>query len=253
MTRIYSNPDDVEKPRIDREAVGSFFDERARKAAELGAIRAVIYQDKHPDLAERRNASEKASLMPLLDLDASQRVLDVGCGTGRWTGDILASGAYYHGTDSNEGLLSVARNHYRNSARCRFSVAPIEALTLQSIQENKPFDRILCAGVLIYLNDEEVLEGLRSMMEMLSSTGRLLLREPMGVDSRLTIKRHYSADLDQVYNAIYRTESELESMVISVFIDTRFSITGKGNVYEDPSLNNRTDTRQRWLLLERRA
>jgi len=250
MTRIYSAPDETEKPRINRDAVSHFFDERAKKAASLGPTRAVIYQDKHPDLAERRDAVEKAIVLPLLNLDATKHVLDVGCGTGRWTGAIIGAGAYYHGIDASAQLLSLARQQYPENDRLRFTVASLDSFTLKSIGEERPFHRILCAGVMMYLNDDELLKGLDCIANALAGGGRAVLREPMGIDKRLTICEHYSTDMDQIYNAIYRTEAEISSMIHAATRHAGIRVTDRGDVYDD-SLNNRADTRQRWLLLER--
>ena len=59
--RIKNKLDDHTLPQIDPAEVESFFSKRAEKAKTIGSLRAVIYQDKHPDLAERRDVSEKAT------------------------------------------------------------------------------------------------------------------------------------------------------------------------------------------------
>ncbi len=56
MSRIYSREEES-KPEISKEDVVAFFEKRAEKIAALGPVRAVIYQDKNPDLAERRDAA----------------------------------------------------------------------------------------------------------------------------------------------------------------------------------------------------
>lgn len=249
MSRIYSAPGIKAVPSIDRDAVASFFEARAAKVSTLGAVRAVIYQDKDLNLAQSRDAAEKKLILPKLALRSSHRILDVGCGTGRWTRELLASGATYHGIDASDGLLAIARQQYAECPRCRFSLASIDRFTLSSIHETSPFDRVLCAGVLIYLNDDELHDALRNLMSAIATGGRIVLREPVGIDRRLTIQQHFSADMDQIYNAIYRTESELRDAIRITMGGAR--IIAQGDVYSDGALNNRADTRQRWLVLER--
>jgi SAM-dependent methyltransferase len=253
MSRISTRPDDPDKPRIDRDEVASFFERRSEKIGTLGPVRAVIYQDKHPDLAERRDAAEKERIGPLLALDGTQRLLDVGCGTGRWADVVAPRVAHYHGIDISEGLVAFARDAFRACGHCRFSVAPVDAFSLASLREDASFDRILCAGVLIYLNDDDVTNALRCLEAASASTSRIVLREPIGVSERLTIKDHFSTDLDQTYNAIYRTQAELEAMMKPVLFDRGFRLADSGDVFASDGLNNRAETRQRWMLLERGA
>ena len=83
MSRIYTNK--CEKtPSINQKEVLDFFEERAKKANTIGYKQAVIYQDKNPNLAEKRDKAEKELLLPKFKLSGRERVLDIGCGTGRW-------------------------------------------------------------------------------------------------------------------------------------------------------------------------
>lgn len=250
MSRTFSRPGD-RSPEIDRKAVLDFFEQRAAKAGTIGATRAVIYQDKNEDLAERRDAAEKLHLFPKLSLQADDRILDAGCGTGRWTGLLTANGAAYHGVDVSPGLIDVARRQFDSVHESRFTVCSIDKITLESIGASAPFSKIISFGVYIYLNDKEVLQALKRLAEVAAPSCRILFREPVGLDMRLTLKEHYSDDMDQFYSAIYRTESELLAMFDSTLITSGFRLIETGDVYLDSTLNNRSDTRQRFFLFER--
>lgn len=250
MTRIFSSADEESKPRIDRDSVASFFQERAQKVDSLGLTRAVIYQDKHPDLAEKRDEAEKARLLPLLGLQRDLRVLDVGCGTGRWTDKLSRNCAYYHGIDFSAPLIDHARNSHPQTGDIRFSVAAAENYSLSQLGESRPFDRILCCGVMIYLNDEDVTSAYHCMASVAAQQCRILMREPVGILERLTIKEHFSDELEQSYNAIYRTQKELEDHMGDTLFASGFRLVDQGDVYE-AELNNRAETIQRWLVLER--
>ncbi len=250
MTRIFSDADEESKPRIDKDSVARFFQERAQKAGSVGLTRAVIYQDKHPDLAEKRDVAEKARLLPILQLHGDLRVLDVGCGTGRWTEELAGNSAYYHGTDFSAELIDHARASHPETASLRFSVAPAENYSLAELGESQPFDRILCCGVMIYLNDEDVVGAFRCMASVASKKCRIVMREPVGILNRLTIREHFSDELEQSYNAIYRTQQELEGYMTDTLFASGFRIVDQGDVYE-AELNNRAETIQRWMALER--
>ncbi|MBD9536402.1 methyltransferase domain-containing protein [Stenotrophomonas sp. STM01] len=251
MTRSYSESGCPGSPAINTKAVTRFFEERAGKISSIGPLHAVIYQEKNAELAQGRDIAEKAKLLPLLRLDGAQRVLDVGCGTGRWASELVQRSAWYHGIDACAGLVDYAREQFSDSSNCRFSVMAADDFSLDALDETGPFDRVLCAGVLIYLNDAEVRRAIRNMAAILAPGGLVMFREPMGVGMRLTISEHYSEEMEQQYSAIYRTHEELERLIQQEMPGVRFKLVGSGGVYDEPWLNNRSDTRQMWFLMER--
>ena len=249
--RIKTKPGELGAPQIDPAAVECFFSERAEKAKTIGSLRAVIYQDRHPDLAERRDVAEKALLLPKLDLEVRSRVLDIGCGTGRWTGVLAPRVELYHGTDFAAALIDIAREEHGATQNVRYSVLSSVSVSLEAIDEALGFDKIVMLGLLAYLNESDVVETLRRVTEVATPRCRLLLREPVAIGDRLTIKEHFSIDLDQVYNAIYRTESELLVIIYDTLEQAGFRLLDSGFVYEQPEMNNRADTVQKWYLLQR--
>jgi len=78
-----------------------------------------------------------------------------------------------------------------------------------------------------------------------------MFREPLGLGRRLTISEHYSEEMEQDYSAIYRTREELEALISGEMPVPAFHLVDCGYVYDDPGLNNRSDTRQQWFLVER--
>lgn len=249
--RLKTRLGDQHKPRIDPAAVARFFAERAEKAKKIGPLRAVIYQDRHPDLAERRDSAEKALLLPKLRLHASDRVLDIGCGTGRWTGLLSSGVTSYHGTDFAAGLIDIARREHGTTANVSYSVLPSVSLSLAALGKAEGFTKIVVLGLLIYLNDDAVLETLRRVGDVAAPGCRLVIREPVAIADRLTIKAHFSPELEQTYNAIYRTEDELLAIFSTTLGQQGFVLAESGYVYEQSELNNRVDTVQKWYLFER--
>lgn len=253
MTKIYSLPASKGNPSVNKKSVADFFNKRANKIKSIGPLHAVIYQDKNSELAEKRNLAEKEKLLPMLRLSGSERILDIGCGTGRWAYDLLPLCSWYHGIDACEGLIEYSKNKFKSIAHGRFSTGEADSFSLTTLNEALPFDRVLCAGVLIYLNDEDVIKALKCMKNVLSAEGYILFREPVGISQRLTLIEQYSDELEQDYNAIYRTRSELENMIFSVMQKTKYDLLGYGDVYDEAELNNRVDTKQQWLLLRKNS
>lgn len=247
MSRITSTKHD-----IDQDAVLSFFEQRAKKSEHLGPLRAVIYQDKHPDLAETRDRAEKALLLPKLALQSDDRLLDAGCGTGRWAQVLIPLCAQYVGADVSPGLIEIAKKQHGHHDNASFTVCPVDQLGLERLgAATAPFSRIACFGVFIYLNDDIARRAMHALLSCAAPRCRFVLREPVGIEARLTIKEHFSEDMDQNYNAIYRTEAELMEMIEPTFLVNGFSVVESGDVYADAALNNRAETKQRYFVLER--
>jgi cyclopropane fatty-acyl-phospholipid synthase-like methyltransferase len=247
MTRVLSH-DGTDHPSLDREQVRTFFEDRAQKARQLGPTQAVIYQDKHPELAAARDRAEKALLLPQLRLTPSARVLDVGCGTGRWAELVQPLCGHYHGIDLSPGLLAVARERL---PQARFTECAIDELSLAAIGESQPFTHILSLGVFIYLNDAEWRCALGAIRDAAAPTCRILLREPMATGARLTLRDHFSEEMSQSYHATYRNEATFMQTITEAWGPAGFRLAGKGDVYTDAALNNRSDTHQRWFVWER--
>ncbi|MEG0184456.1 MAG: class I SAM-dependent methyltransferase [Stenotrophomonas sp.] len=237
-------------PEIDPDEVAAFFADRARRIDEVGPTRAVIYQDKQGDLAERRDAAEIARVLPILRLDGRQALLDVGCGTGRWSRRLVPMVARYHGIDSTDGLLAHARAQHQDDPHCRFTHLHAEQLSVAALGE-ADFDRVLCAGICMYLNDAQLTTLFGAIGEVTTAGALVLLREPVAAESRLTLKGHFSAELEHDYHAIYRSVPEFMALLQPTLLQAGFALVGEGDVYAQDGLNNRAETRQRWFLLER--
>jgi SAM-dependent methyltransferase len=250
VARITTAFGEPSPPEIDPQEVAAFFADRARRMDEVGPTRAVIYQDKQGDLAERRDSAEIKRLLPILRLDGRQSLLDVGCGTGRWSRRLVPHVARYHGIDSTEGLLAHARAQHLDDPHCRFTHLQAEQLSAASLGAGE-FDRVLCAGICMYLNDSQLTILFNAICEVSITGAMVLLREPIAVDSRLTLKGHFSAELEHDYHAIYRSAPEFMALLQPTLLAAGFRLTGEGDVYAQDGLNNRTETRQRWFLLER--
>jgi len=145
-------------------------------------------------------------------------------------------------------LVDIATERFKNISHARFLCLPAEQVSDTKI--DKRFNLILSLGLFIYLNDEELVQTIRGYASVADSSCRIMIREPVGTTGRLTIKEHFSEDMDQIYNAIYRTEEEILEVMQSELCSAGFRFSGSGDVYE-AALNNRSETKQRWMLLEK--
>lgn len=113
------------------------------------------------------------------------------------------------------------------------------------------FNRVLLIGALMYLNDNDVQDTLEQIEGLCANHAIICIREPIGIEERLTLKEQFSDELQDDYNAIYRTQSELEEMFDDFLIKKGFSISKCDYMYKQKELNNRKETAQFYWILER--
>lgn len=116
----------------------------ARNAKHFDAIAGALYDDSIPahimrHLTRRRvNVARRAAI--------SGRVLDVGCGTGRFLGALPADVYQRYGVDLSAGMIRVA---LRRDLTLQCCVASATALPYA----DESFDLVFCAAVLHHIAD----------------------------------------------------------------------------------------------------
>ena len=104
-------------------------------------------------------------LVPLLDPQPGERILDAGCGTGQLTAQIAAAGAEVVGIDSSPAMIEQAR---RNVPGLRFEVHDLCDLPFEA-----EFDAVFSNAVLHWVRRAE--DAAASMARALKPGGRLVL------------------------------------------------------------------------------
>lgn len=234
--------------RISYDETAGFFERRAERYRDDAPYTATMYQDKNPDLAAQRNRRELEKLLPLIRVGDDSNVLDVACGMGRWA-EAMPAGSRYVGIDRSQGLVDIAR---RRNARKRADFVVGSATELDALLAGaEPFDRVLMVGILMYLNDGDVLKLFDQVERHCSERALVCVREPVGLFERMTLKDYFSEELGDSYNAIYRTRSELEEMLAATLLSKGFEVSCEGRLFDSDSLNNRAETTQYFYILER--
>lgn len=236
---------------IDYDQTLNFFNKRADKYQEENPYSVTMYQDDNPTLVAERNRVETEKLLPLLRLDSKSRILDLACGIGRWSDAITAQIDMYCGLDFSENLIALAqkRNHKTNRS---FYVGAVNDLknVLAAHQKGK-FNRFLLFGILMYTNDRDLISIMNQMTEVSEEHSIICIRDPLGIDERLTLREFYSEELKDNYSAIYRTRDEMMDVLQNTLIGSGFKITHNGFLFSEDELNNRKETAQYYFILER--
>jgi len=154
-----------------------YWEERARRFAGEGAGLAAVCAYGMPEFYNRAiDLEQRLALAPWLKVSAGTRVLDVGCGVGRWSRLLALRGADVTGVDISPTMIDEAGRRARREGvadRCRFHVRDISALDVPG-----EFDLVLGVTVLQHILDPG---ALRAAVEALRSRvvpdGRIVLLE----------------------------------------------------------------------------
>ena len=236
MTRLYGEKEDINK-----ENIKDFFDKRASK--EVDSLMTITsFQEK--ENLDQRQEEESKIVLENIDL-TGKKILEIGCGLGRWAEIFHDKCKSYLGLDYAENLIKLAKKNY-NYENCEFQVMSALDIKIDELIIKPPFDIIFIAGVLIYLNDEDISQMIKEINKISSKNKIIYIRETISVmNNRLTLKDFYSKDLDANYNAIYRTKDEL--------LDFFKEFENVTNIKTDKiheTLNKHDETGYRYFILE---
>ena len=237
---------------LNYEAIQKFFDDRGDNQALKSKYNYVLFQDQEPELAVRRDAQEQEKIGALLSLQKPLRVLDVGCGIGRWGEYLLAHGAYYVGIDGSAKMIERAEQNLKPHDAKRLATGFFQDLLsiLVELGETEPFDLILVNGVFMYLNDEDFEQALQDIQRVAGKDCEIYVKESVGVKERLTLNQFFSEELHQQYSAIYRSIAEYrESFETSLTV--AYDLVQEGMLFDD-DLRNHKETTDYYFVWKRR-
>jgi SAM-dependent methyltransferase len=163
-----------------------YWEDRAQRFAAEGDGLAAVCAYGMPEFYNRAiHVEQRLALAPWLKIRPGTRVLDVGCGVGRWSRLLAARGAVVTGIDLSPTMIAQAQQRARAQGvaeRCRFQVQDLSRLDV-----GEQFDLVLGVTVLQHILDPAALRAaLQAMTAHLAPGGRMVLLEaaPTGVVKR---------------------------------------------------------------------
>ncbi len=247
-SRIYGK-----KLNLDYSNIKSFFDSRKSKIGYLQPLNLTMYQDSNPELAIERDNFEKHKFFELVNLTHKElKILDIGCGVGRWGFHLADFADTYLGFDYSDTFINIAKEKAENENlnHLNFQVLSAIDFSINDLVIKPPFDLILIAGVLAYLNDDDCINLLNKVEASISIDSLFYLREPIAIENRLTLNSFYSEEMDHEYSAIYRTIDEYDSIFEKSNFYNSLTLINDVDLFPD-NLNNRTETKQHIFIFKK--
>ncbi len=154
-----------------------YWEERAQRFAIEGNGLAAVCAYGMPDFYNWAiQLEQRMALAPWLDVATDARVLDVGCGIGRWSRLLAAKGARVTGIDLSPTMIAQARTRALADGvaeRCRFAVQD-----LSTLDEAEKYDLVLGVTVLQHILEPRLFrDALAALAAHLAPGGRMVLLE----------------------------------------------------------------------------
>jgi len=103
-------------------------------------------------------------VVELLDPQAGERILDIGCGTGHLTAEIAGSGANVVGLDQSDDMVEAARERYSD---CEFVCTDAREVSF-----DEPFDAVFSNAALHWIPEQDAVVD--SVVDALRPGGRFV-------------------------------------------------------------------------------
>lgn len=234
QTRVYTD-----KIEIDNNSTKEFWENRANNINNLQTV--LLGSDKTGIEQNTRNEHEKLIVESIVKQIQNPRILDIGCGIGRWAENLINQFDSYTGVDFSEGFIDYASKKFSDNKNVKFCNNSILELDDTILSSN--FNFIICTGVLMYINDSNIFDIFKAFRRV--TPEYVYIQESISLmDVRLTLNKFESKDLQTNYNAIYRTKQEYEEY----FKTNKFDIIKTDLLLDNKSGAREETNAQYWIL-----
>lgn len=190
--------------KINKKAVKTFWDQQAKKSNYLRP-EGISNLEEDEELLEKKIGLETKKIFSWIGNLSNKTVLDLGAGTGQWSLKFAKSAKSVIAVEFSKGMQDLAISEAKKQ---KINNIKYELCAAESFFIDEEIDIIWISGLLCYLHDEDCENLLINCKKMISKNGRLILREPIGLQERFEIREVYSEALKTKYSNTYRTSEE---------------------------------------------
>ncbi len=208
---------------MNKNKVKSFFDNAAinpkiKKQMNAGMVPPSSFFEDYREKQEINNFNQ------LIDLNNIKNVLEVACGSGRWSFYLSNKVNYIKAIDISPQMIEIAKGISKkmNITNIDFEIGEFFDLDL-----SKKYDLIYFSGLFNYLEDYEIISILTRVKEISNSNTIILTRDTISKNERIEYDTKY-------FQSIYRTSHEMvELFNKKEFIHTQTMLAYKMPLYSD--------------------
>ncbi|MBL7051729.1 MAG: CDP-alcohol phosphatidyltransferase family protein [Nanoarchaeota archaeon] len=221
---------------IDLKEVKNFWEKRAEQHSDNQGITNLEEDNKlqklKKDLEEKRVNEFLPNLM-------NKTVLDLAGGYGRWAFKFANKAKEIHVVNYCFDLIALGKKKCKEQKINNIKYFQASA---QDFESKTKYDIIFISGLLIYLNDKDLIKLGEKIRKYSHENTKIILRDGTGIKGRYEINRRFSEALQTYYSATYRTPEQY----IEFFKTIGFEIIKHDNMFEEGcELNKFPETRLR--------
>lgn len=154
-----------------------------------------IYNRIAPDFSDTRGKWWQPPIGLTKELRDGIKVLDLGCGNGRFAELFRGKNMEYLGIDNSEELINICRQRFAGEKNIRFEVGD----AIDFSPADKEFDLVLMIAVLHHIPSKKLrLQVLKNIHAVLAPGGKLIMRN-WNLFNRKMAKQYYKRLLDFPY------------------------------------------------------
>ena len=230
---------------FDVDKVRTFWAGRGRRLKDrsLGLLQAGMFTQSESE-AEERWEIERREVTELLAevIRPGDEILEPGCGTGRWTRELVRMGARVVGFDACREFIEVAREIEGGDlhpSRAAYLISDV-----LGFHSDRQFNGVFVSGLLQYLSDAELCRFNNLVINRTKPGGWLCIKQTVSLARRLELRGYFSETMKEEYSAVYRTEEDVLSGLVG-----SFRVVGARLVFSPAA--DKPETCQKAFLLRR--
>lgn len=204
------------------EAVKAFWQSRAQKFGQMD-YRSLTFFCQDREILEQRDVREKQLIAELLPPNPERKILEIGCGAGRWTPFLAARSGKVVAFDLIGELVAIAR---QQAAKAGLSNIEWRVADIREFSIAEQFEVVVAFGVAIYLQPGELEQFAKRALSFISPQGMLLQKEPMSWRESI-VESGRSEQLGAHYTCIYHSRR----LYLSTFTNAGWQLQREIQVY----------------------
>lgn len=155
----------------------------------------------NPEVAEHITRTESDHMFRVLKTHLEMEVLDLGCGFGRWAVEFGKQCRRVVAVDFSPKMIERAHDLARTRGLANIE---LHVSAIQEFSSSDRFDIVLLSGVLVSIDENQLVSTLENARRHLKCGGQIVVREIVGTKNRHTVSSNIPNDPESQHYSFYR-------------------------------------------------